>query len=139
MAKSATDEFQNPLPQKVLADRVIYLSRNNFGEPSTKGFSGIVQIIDFGYSVLGGDLHYGPIQVEPFRAPEVILDAGWTYSSDIWNLGVMVRISTCTYSKDGDYIANECDSYGTCWRVELYSTQSTPRSTSTMAELILLS
>ena len=103
LAQSATYEFQNPLPQKVLADRVIYLSRNNFGEPSAKGFSGIVQIIDFGYSVLGGDLHYGPIQVEPFRAPEVILDAGWTYSSDIWNLGVMVRISTCTYSKDGEY------------------------------------
>lgn len=53
---------------------------------------GLVTITDFGFAVCGDGPHHGAIQVEPFRAPEVILDAGWTYSADIWNLGVMVRL-----------------------------------------------
>lgn len=90
LAKDAADEFQHPLPQKLCADRTIYLSRNNYGQPSADSFSGIVNITDFGYSVMGSDIHYGPIQAESYRAPEVVLDAGFTYSADIWNLGVMV-------------------------------------------------
>jgi hypothetical protein len=34
-----------------------------------------------------------PIQPDHYRASEVILGAGWTYSADIWNLGVLVRFS----------------------------------------------
>ncbi|KAJ5502977.1 hypothetical protein N7463_005851 [Penicillium fimorum] len=30
------------------------------------------------------------IQTEIYRAPEVILDAGYPYSADIWSLGVML-------------------------------------------------
>ncbi len=30
-------------------------------------------------------------QPEQFCAPEVLLKAGWTYSADIWNLGMVVR------------------------------------------------
>ena len=93
LERSALDEFQNPLPQKVNDDRTIYLSRNQYGPPmKIAKILGIVTITDFGFSVYGDGPHYGVIQVESFRAPEVILDAGWTYSADIWNLGVMVRL-----------------------------------------------
>jgi serine/threonine-protein kinase SRPK3 len=88
LEEDARDEFNNPLPQKICDDRTIYLSRNNYGQPRL--VTGIVSITDFGLSVRGAGPHNGCIQAEPYRAPEVILDAGWTYSSDIWNLGVMV-------------------------------------------------
>ena len=80
--------MENPLPQKKYDDRTIYLSRNNYGQPAT--VTGIVSITDFGHSVQGDDSNNGCIQAEVYRAPEVILEAGWTYSADIWNLGVMV-------------------------------------------------
>lgn len=93
LERSALDEFQNPLPQKVCEDRTIYLSRNQYGPPMNMAkILGLVTITDFGFAICGDGPHYGAIQVEPFRAPEVILDAGWTYSADIWNLRVMVRL-----------------------------------------------
>lgn len=91
LEKDARDEFVNPLPQKISDDRTIYLSQNNYGQPAS--VTGIVSITDFGHAVKGAGPHNGCIQAEPYRAPEVILDAGWTYSSDIWNLGVMVCFS----------------------------------------------
>jgi hypothetical protein len=37
--------------------------------------------------------HYHDIQSLEYTAPEVMLQAGWSYSADIWNLGLVVR--TC--------------------------------------------
>ncbi|KAI4287976.1 MAG: hypothetical protein L6R35_002760 [Caloplaca aegaea] len=88
LERDARDEMENPLPQKKYDDRTIYLSRNNYGQPGT--VTGIVSITDFGHSVRGDDSNHGCIQAEVYRAPEVILEAGWTYSGDIWNLGVML-------------------------------------------------
>jgi hypothetical protein len=42
-----------------------------------------VAIIDYGFAIQGDGPHYGVIRVEPLCAPQVILDAGWTYSADI--------------------------------------------------------
>ena len=86
--RDARDEFEHPLPQKKLDDRAIYLSRNNYGQPTS--VTGIVSITDFGLSVQGDVSNNGCIQAEVYRAPEVILEAGWTYSADIWNMGVLV-------------------------------------------------
>ncbi|KAM3471964.1 hypothetical protein MY8738_009074 [Beauveria namnaoensis] len=86
--RDALDEYQNPLPQKITNDRTIYLSRNNYGPFSIP--AGIVQIADFGYSKSGKTHHSGCIQAEAYRAPEVIFDSGYSYSADIWSLGVMM-------------------------------------------------
>ncbi|KAE8344981.1 kinase-like domain-containing protein [Aspergillus arachidicola] len=87
--ESAKDEYKDPLPQKTCSDgRTIYLSRNNYG-PTLKT-TGIIAITDFDLSVPGDRPNSGCIQAEIYRAPEVILDAGFTYSADIWSLGVML-------------------------------------------------
>jgi serine/threonine-protein kinase SRPK3 len=87
--EAARDEFENPLPQKVHPDgRTIYLARNNYGPP--RGVTGLVRIVDFDQSVRGDKPNSGCIQAEIYRPPEVILDAGYSYSADIWSLGVMV-------------------------------------------------
>jgi serine/threonine protein kinase len=92
LEKSAQDEYEHPLPQGTRDDRSIYLSRNQFGQPSNIArVLGRVVITDFGFSVQGDGPHFGPISAESLRAPEVVLDAGWSYPADIWSLGVMVR------------------------------------------------
>ncbi|KAL2360083.1 hypothetical protein RJZ56_007057 [Blastomyces dermatitidis] len=86
----AREEFEHPLPQKILEDRIIYLSRNGLGL-QTKGIGRPV-ITDFGLAVRGDVSHpyYHTIQPDDYRAPEIILTAGWSYSADIWNVGVLL-------------------------------------------------
>ncbi|KAF5680025.1 cmgc srpk kinase [Fusarium heterosporum] len=88
--RDARSEFRRPLPEKQLHDRTIYLSRDNYG-PLTKP-TGIIQLVGFdrAISTTPGELHTGAIQSELYRAPEVILNSGYTYSADIWSLGVLV-------------------------------------------------
>ncbi|OJJ67248.1 hypothetical protein ASPBRDRAFT_662011 [Aspergillus brasiliensis CBS 101740] len=86
--KVSRDEMNEPLPQKQLEDRTIYLSRNHFGV-AANGLGRPV-ITDFGLAVDGSRTHYHLIQPDSFRAPEVILGAGWSYSADIWNPGALM-------------------------------------------------
>lgn len=89
LEETARDEFENPLPQKMYPDgRIIYLARNNYGPP--RSVTGLVRIVDFDQSVRGDKPNSGCIQAEVYRPPEVILDAGYSHSADIWSLGVMV-------------------------------------------------
>jgi serine/threonine protein kinase len=80
--------------------RVVYRCHNNFGPLDSSGLGNMYpQITDFGAAtLLGNDGHDGtvqlgtrPIQPDYYRAPEVVLGCGWSFSADIWNLGVMVR------------------------------------------------
>ncbi|OOG00373.1 hypothetical protein ASPCADRAFT_158345 [Aspergillus carbonarius ITEM 5010] len=84
----ARDEMIEPLPQKHLPDRTIYLSRNQFG--LEVGEFGRPIITDFGLAVKGSRMHNHLIQPDEYRAPEVIIGAGWGYSTDIWNLAVLL-------------------------------------------------
>lgn len=81
---------QNPGPYKEGDGWRVYQSQPDFGR-FTKG-TGVLKISDFGAAVFGDTtrLHYHDIQPEQFAAPEVLLGAGWTYSADIWNLGMVV-------------------------------------------------
>lgn len=80
------NELQNPCPRKELEGRKIYTSRQlrmpkNLGAPI---------LCDFGSAVMGNEEHSEDIQSDIYRAPEVILQAPWSYSVDIWNVGCVV-------------------------------------------------
>lgn len=83
-------QAKNPMARKIKDGRSIYLSHNDFGP--MKSFRVIPKIADFGLAQPGDSsepLRF-PIQPPLFHAPEVLLGTGWTYSADIWNLGVLV-------------------------------------------------
>ena len=88
---AAREEYVDPLPQKHLKDgRIVYQSRSNYGP--LRDIKGLVEITDLGLAVSGEQSNIGPIGAEIYRAPEVILDVGYSYSADIWALGVMVSL-----------------------------------------------
>ena len=82
-------EFEHPSPRKVDGDRTIYTTRR-LGFPKTAGHP---VLSDFGSARFGNVVNNDDIQPELYRAPEVILELKWSYSVDIWNVGVMVRSS----------------------------------------------
>ena len=82
-------ELLDPSPRKIVGDRAIYLSRElrmpkNWGAPV---------LCDFGSAVAGDIEHLEDVQPDIYRAPEVILEAPWSYPVDIWNTGCMVMTS----------------------------------------------
>lgn len=87
----ARDEAEEPSPHKDLEDRTIYLPRNDFGDPESG--PGKPVLTDFNIAVFGDDSHplLHSIQPDSYRAPEVTLGAPWSYSADIWNVGIMVN------------------------------------------------
>lgn len=81
--------------------RTIYRSHNDFGPLDWRELRKMVpKIVDFGLATSlksdsqgqGGisELGLHPIQPDQYRAPEVILGCGWSFSADIWNFGVLV-------------------------------------------------
>jgi len=119
--KDAIEEYNNPLPEKQLDDRTIYLSRNNYGPLARP--TGTIQLVDFDLAVHSkpGELHYGAIQGEIYRAPEVIIDSGYSYSADIWSLGVMVMIYLTCHM--GEPVTDHATlSFGTCLKNKVSST-----------------
>ncbi|KUJ14194.1 CMGC protein kinase [Mollisia scopiformis] len=103
-------QAENPMPRKIKDGRSIYLSHNDFGPP--KSFRILPKIADFGLaqSGEGSEPLMHPIQPHLFHAPEVLLGTSWTYSADIWNLGVLIwnmmegrDLFTHIRSSQGDY------------------------------------
>ncbi|KAH9988758.1 kinase domain protein [Xylariaceae sp. FL0662B] len=90
-------EFQmkNPQPRHVRSGdgRTTYLSHGDFGP--LRGFNLRPKLADFDLAFPGlpegqKQGHICPIQSHCFRAPEVILGCPWSYSVDIWNLGLLM-------------------------------------------------
>lgn len=89
----ACAQSSNPMPRKGKTGHTVYLSHNDFGSPIS--YYILPKITDFGLAHHQKDatvLNRHPIQPNDYRAPEVILGAGWTYSADIWNLGLLVSL-----------------------------------------------
>lgn len=54
-----------------------------------------VQLIDFGSTVFETEHHPSLISTRHYRAPEVVLGVGWSYSCDLWSLGcILSEIAT---------------------------------------------
>ena len=86
-------QHTNLMSYKVVDGDTIYLSDNDFGGIELRQLPRIIaKMADFA-SAFRGDVPtlIHPIQVNHCRAPEVLLGAGWSYSADVWNFGVMVR------------------------------------------------
>lgn len=79
-------EDQSPSPRKILEDRTIYKTRE-FRLTNAPGYP---VLCDFGEARYGGETHVDLIQPDIYRAPEVIFGIPWSYSADIWMVGVMV-------------------------------------------------
>jgi serine/threonine protein kinase len=95
----------NNLPMQCKTDamtrQTIYRCHNDFGPLDWRELRKMVpKIVDFGLATSlkndsqgqAGRSEFGlhPIQPDQYRAPEVILGCGWSFSADIWNFGVLV-------------------------------------------------
>ncbi|KAI9733895.1 MAG: hypothetical protein M1834_002550 [Cirrosporium novae-zelandiae] len=82
-------EYEEPgFCKKIDDNRMIYASRA-FRLPKN-GCWGEPVLCDFGEARIGDGRHDGNIQPEIYTAPEVLFEMGWSYSVDIWNVGVMI-------------------------------------------------
>ncbi|KAG8765913.1 hypothetical protein FRC12_007194, partial [Ceratobasidium sp. 428] len=86
----AREEYTNhPTPRKVLDDRIVYQTRHALSSHAAD--VGFPKLADFAWVEPGasGTLNHN-IQHPLYRSPEVLLQAGWTYSIDVWNMGVLI-------------------------------------------------
>ena len=110
-------EADDPSPRKVIDNvRTVYGSRK-LGLPTDSRWGQPV-LCDFGEARIG-ESHRGLIQPELYRAPEVLFEMEWRSSADIWNLAVLVSISSST-STGLSLIFNDIS--GICLRIDICST-----------------
>ncbi|KAF9784249.1 hypothetical protein IL306_007717 [Fusarium sp. DS 682] len=92
LADFVSYQTNNPQPRHIRSDgRVTYLSQGDFG--SLRGSRLLPELADFNLSYPGLDKtlgHLSAIQSHRFRAPEALLGCPWSYSADIWNLGLLM-------------------------------------------------
>ncbi|PKK65118.1 kinase-like protein [Rhizophagus irregularis] len=54
-----------------------------------------VRLIDFGSATFDDEYHSSVVSTRHYRAPEVILGLGWSYSCDLWSVGcILVELFT---------------------------------------------
>ncbi|KAF3353745.1 hypothetical protein VdG1_08051 [Verticillium dahliae VDG1] len=80
------EELGDPCPRKTVDGRSIYVSREL---QIPKAWSASV-LCDFGSAVTGEVEHLEDVQPDIYRATEVIVEAPWSYSIDIWNTGCVI-------------------------------------------------
>ncbi|PLN85265.1 protein kinase [Aspergillus taichungensis] len=99
--KEQTTKLPMQYKNDSITGRTIYRCHNDFGPLNWRDLKKMLpKIADFGLATrLDGDnlevqrgkrgigLH--PIQPDRYRAPEVILGCGWSFSADIWNFGIL--------------------------------------------------
>nr|VZI05905.1 unnamed protein product [Spirometra erinaceieuropaei] len=49
-----------------------------------------IKVIDLGSAVVEGERHPTTIQTRHYRAPEVVLEQGWSYPADVWSVGCIL-------------------------------------------------
>ncbi|KAL3317316.1 CAAX prenyl protease 1 [Cichlidogyrus casuarinus] len=49
-----------------------------------------IKVIDFGSATFEDEHHSRTIQTRHYRAPEVVLELGWSYPADVWSIGCIL-------------------------------------------------
>ena len=49
-----------------------------------------IRLIDFGSATFEDEYHSSVVSTRHYRAPEIILNLGWTYPCDIWSIGCIL-------------------------------------------------
>ncbi|POR32176.1 Protein kinase domain-containing protein [Tolypocladium paradoxum] len=95
--RSTIDNFvhgqaAHPMARKHIGDHTVYRCHNDFGPVLKSAGNLIPHITDFGLAQRGDKAEplIHPIQPDEYRAPEVLLGIGWSYSADVWNFGAMI-------------------------------------------------
>ncbi|KAG4439766.1 hypothetical protein IFR05_004734 [Cadophora sp. M221] len=95
LSESVLDDFvqrqRQISPLRHVADdgHVTYLSQGDFGP--LRDYFILPKIADLDLAQSGeGPVRVHPVQPHRYRAPEVILITGWSYSANIWNMGVLI-------------------------------------------------
>ncbi|KAF6819624.1 serine/threonine-protein kinase SRPK3 [Colletotrichum plurivorum] len=88
LTKFEEDEQRDPSPRKTVKwqGRRTYLCRR-LGVPQCIGQ---LVLCDFGNALVGDRKHLGTAQPDCYKAPEVIIQAPYSYEIDIWNVGCMI-------------------------------------------------
>lgn len=88
--RKAPDPHDGHIVYKSSSD-LLLVGDNDKGASITEEVLASAKITDIGLAEWGNQgLQHKAIQSNAFTCPEVLLDAGWSYSADIWNLGVMI-------------------------------------------------
>ncbi|CDH58700.1 protein kinase [Lichtheimia corymbifera JMRC:FSU:9682] len=69
--------FDNEANQPVTVQRQVLLNAD-------------MQLIDFGSATFENEYHSAIVSTRHYRAPEVILNLGWSYPCDIWSIGCVL-------------------------------------------------
>lgn len=77
-------------PTKPILDGAhpVYRSR-----AASTGITGTPILTDFGKARSAERINGGSAMPDLYRAPEVLLGLPWNYPTDMWSVGIMVRIS----------------------------------------------
>ena len=49
-----------------------------------------IRLIDFGSATFDDEYHSSVVSTRHYRAPEIILNLGWSYACDIWSIGCIL-------------------------------------------------
>lgn len=49
-----------------------------------------IRLIDFGSATFNDEYHSSVVSTRHYRAPEIILNLGWSYPCDIWSIGCIL-------------------------------------------------
>lgn len=49
-----------------------------------------IRLIDFGSATFNDEYHSSVVSTRHYRAPEIILNLGWSYACDIWSIGCIL-------------------------------------------------
>lgn len=49
-----------------------------------------IRLIDFGSATFDDEYHSSVVSTRHYRAPEIILNLGWSFACDIWSIGCIL-------------------------------------------------